>query len=902
MCGIAGYAGELEVDAAPMLRRMTDAMEHRGPDGEGFTYGRGFGLGHRRLAVIDRKGGDQPMWSPDRRYAMAYNGEVYNYRELRDELSAAGYAFSSASDTEVVLAAWRHWGNDAFDRFNGMFALAIADTHTGTVVLARDQFGIKPLYLAHTFGGACAFASEIRPLLATRVVPREPDDATIYRYLRFRVHDDTERTFFSGITRLMPGHLAVVGPDGRVRSEPYTLLSDRMRAKGSRPYDEAVAERFGAELREAVRRRLVSDVPVGTALSGGLDSSTIVAHAHDLLARSDRDAGSLGERQRTFSAVFPGELNDEERYVDAVAEGRTDALTVHKVHPTPERFLADLRDFVRTQEEPVISTGPYAQYCVMREASEHVTVMMDGQGADEMMAGYVPYYMVHMRQLWREGHRLRALRELARSVDVLWRLGRFALADRLRGRRRVPVNTLLARDFRAAHADERLGMVDDDLKTRLADDIFRHSLQSLLRYEDRNTMRFSIEGRVPFLDANLIDLLWSHDESMILSGGWNKRVLRDATRGLLPPMINQRRNKIGFTTPEDAWFKRIKNAVYEIFASESFGRRPYFDQASVLEAFKSYVAGRSGAETMTFWRLMNVELWMREFIDTDPPETTGAAVETESRSKGDLVPNPDKHLLTPDGAWARFPLRCDLVGPRDEIPALVATRVSAFAANLAAAEPPTRDLAWGPWYAFVSEKIVAIAQERSFFVWDINPGWWARRLSKHVVRTPFGIGLGDPTTMHLAIQEAGLPRILAASAASAAGKLVGRRGLFYQVAGSQVRAIDGPTPYSAYPANVSAKLAPANPHAVARQISAALTLALPVPLLERFGGTVIIDANDIGQNILGHDTTLTEPQLAAAFADNPLGQGREQTPIAVVFAQGDDTHARLGNQPHMTRC
>jgi asparagine synthase (glutamine-hydrolysing) len=211
--------------------------------------------------------------------------------------------------------------------------------------------------------------------------------------------------------------------------------------------------------------------------------------------------------------------------------------------------------------------------------------------------------------------------------------------------------------------------------------------------------------------------------------------------------------------------------------------------------------------------------------------------------------------------------------------------VAEFFGGLDTAPAALAGLTTGRWYLYVGEKVVAIAQGRSYFTWDVHPGPWARTLSRFVVRTPYGIGLGHPVTMHLAIQEVGLPRILLASAASAAGKAVGRRGLFYRIAGPQVRAIDGPTEYSAYPANVSAKLAPADPCGVARQVSAAVRAALPAELVERFGGTVVIDANDIGRNVLGHDTALTEEQMVAAFADNPLGQGREQTPLAVVVVQ-----------------
>lgn len=622
MCGIAGYVGLPGEQGSQVLRRMLRAQAHRGPSGEDVFVRDRYGLGHRRLAVIDPAGGAQPMQSADGRHVIVYNGETYNYRELRQELIGLGHQFRTASDTEVVLASWRQWGVAAFDRINGMFALAIVDTQTGEITLARDQFGIKPIYLAES-DGRVLFASELRPIIATGLVPRQPDDVTIFRYLRFRVHDDTERTFFAGISRLMPGEMATISPTGTITRRRYTTLFDDLRALAAEPrrYDATARAEFADGLHEAIRARLVSDVPVGTALSGGLDSSTVVATIHGLLSQADPEAAAVGARQQSFSAIFPGERNDEERYVDAVAENRRDILKVHKVRPSVDGFLDDMLDFVRTQEEPVISTGPYAQYCVMREASQHVTVMLDGQGADEMMAGYFPYYLVYLRQLRARGQYGRAATATLTSADVLWRAGRFLIGDKLNRRTNTPAIQLLAPEFAAAHREQRFDIVRDDLKLRLEDDLFRHSLPSLLRYEDRNTMRFSLEGRVPFLDHHLLRLLWSLDDTAILHGSWNKRALRDATVDTLPPLINRRRNKIGFTTPEDAWFGQMSGYINDIFESDSFSSRPYFTADVVRSLFADLLAGRGGAETMTFWRFLNLELWLREFIDTDPTAT-----------------------------------------------------------------------------------------------------------------------------------------------------------------------------------------------------------------------------------------------------------------------------------------
>jgi asparagine synthase (glutamine-hydrolysing) len=426
--------------------------------------------------------------------------------------------------------------------------------------------------------------------------------------------------FFAGVSRLLPGEMAVITADGTVSRSTYTgLYADLAElATHPRPYDAGAREDFAAALAEAVRRRLVSDVPIGSALSGGLDSSTVVALVSRLATNGDPAAAQVGAHQQAFSAVFPGQPNDEERYVDAMAAQYADVV-VHKVRPSTAGFAADLVDFVASQEEPVISTGPYAQYCVMREATQHVTVMLDGQGADEMLAGYVPYYLVWARQLLRTGHPVGAIAEVACSSGRLLHLGRVRIVDAMRRREHLPPTALLGAEFAARYRNEALPVVRDDLKTRLTDDLFRHSLPALLRYEDRNTMRFSVEGRVPFLSMDLLKAVWRLDDEAIVDHGLNKRAMRDATGELLPPAVHGRRDKIGFTTPEDVWFTELAGTFEDIFGSESFGCRPYFDAAAVRRAFLLAGQGRGDTETMTFWRLANVELWLRQYIDEGNP-------------------------------------------------------------------------------------------------------------------------------------------------------------------------------------------------------------------------------------------------------------------------------------------
>ncbi|TWE07970.1 asparagine synthase (glutamine-hydrolyzing) [Rudaeicoccus suwonensis] len=877
MCGIVGYFGP--AGTPQILQRMNDCQEHRGPDGAGTFADGPVALGHRRLSIIDVAHGQQPMSTADGRYVLSYNGEVYNYLELRTELEQLGRSFSTDSDTEVVLHAFAEWGTDAFDRFNGMWGLAIWDAQEQRLTLSRDHFGIKPVYVAQV-GETLFFSSEIKSILATGVYDRRPNDRSIYRYLRFRIHEDGRETFFQGIERLEPGEYLSVDASGIQRGF-YTRLREELAelATQQRPYDDAAAAEYKQRLTEAVRLRLQSEVPVGTSLSGGLDSSAVAVIINKLLNDGDATTKSVGAQQNTFSAVFPGSDNDEEKYVDAVLDICKGHVDSHKILPTADEFKVDLRDFIRTQEEPLISSGPYAQFQVMREATKHVTVLLDGQGADEMMAGYIPYYFVYLRQLRAQGATAAAL-ELSKSLDVLYRLGRFKLKSKLKGNKSIPGERLLGDDFVTTYAAERYSVEGANLKKRLIEDLFIGSLPSLLRYEDKNTMRFSLEGRVPFLDKEVVKFIFSLSDEAIIKDGWNKRVLRDATRGLLPDLINRRRNKIGFTTPQSEWFMRLKNYFYNIFLSESFASRPYFDQTEVLHAFEGWIKGTNTLDSMTFWRLLNVELWLREFFDEQPDEA-----DAEPRLKTDLEANADKQLdlTTASGASVRrYPLRTELVSRDDDLDARVNEHIDAFFAALEADPEHQAALAGKRWFFFISEKIVAITQGRSYFIWDINVGRSARILSKYVTRTPAGIGLGSPFTMQLAIQEVGLPRVLYASAGGAVGKAIGRRGLFYELVGNDIRAIDGPTEYSAYPSNVSAKLAPKDPDQVASRLSAAIRERAPQAYRDTFGGTVVMDANDIGRNVLGSDVKGDWTRFEEMFADNPLGQSTEQTPMAIV--------------------
>jgi len=899
MCGIAGFYGFRNDN---LIKKISKQLAHRGPDGEGDYLSDKVSLLNRRLATIDIKRGDQPIFNEDRSNVVVYNGEIYNFWQLRKELERYGHLFKTESDTEVIVHSYEQWKDNCFDRFNGMFAIALYDIKNDKLVLARDHFGIKPLYfslfsesrqqISHSSGFPRArrrhpksfetdvfdshkliFSSEIKPILESGLIKKKPNDKTIYRYLRYRVHDDQKETFFNGIYRLMPGEMMIV-QSSKFKFQSFTKLrEDLIKIRKTKKLGNRDVEKFRKKLIEAIRLRLISEVPVGTCLSGGLDSSTVVSAVNKLLKEKVKESRSVGKIQQTFSAVFPEGSNDEERYVNEVLESIK--LESHKVKPKPEEFFNEVKEFIKTQEEPTISTGPYAQYKVMQEASKHVTVLLDGQGADEMMAGYLPYYFVYFRQLAKEKKYFKLIKELFLSYDILATTLIKHLVKVFGFKKEINANDLLNEKFFNQFKEEKFLTIDDNLKKRLIEDIFYNSLPSLLRYEDRNSMRYSIEGRVPFLDFNLLRYLFNLSDNAIINLGWNKNILRQSMKQLLPELILKRRNKIGFTTPEYQWFMRMKNKIYQIFLSESFVKRKYFNQPEVLKAFQSFIEGKVD-DTMVFWRMLNLELWLRIFFDSKP-------IKKLTHSKINIFgeANEGKKLeVEVEGKkYLRYPVKTEVFKKGDNISDEIVTLLHGYIANN---NETMRQCNNKKWFLIISEKIVAIAQGRSYFLWEIKPNFWAKLLSKYVTKTPYGIGLGSPWTMQLAIREIGVIWVIVAAIIAGITKPLGIKGVFYRIAGETVRSIDGPTEYSLYPSNVSAKLGPKDPQLVAKKIAEQVQNSKFK--VQNFLGVAIIDANDLGQKVLGNSTNISNEIIEDIFKDNPMGQADEQTPIVIVFS------------------
>jgi asparagine synthase (glutamine-hydrolysing) len=589
MCGIAGevrHDGRLPDVAA--VGRMVDSMGSRGPDGAGVWSAGPIALGHRRLAIIDLSGrGHQPMVDTELGLAVVFNGCIYNHRELRRELEAAGHRFVSTSDTEVLLKGWREWGEGLVDRLAGMFAFAVAERDTGRVVLARDRLGVKPLYLAEVDGGL-RFGSTVPAVVASGGVDTAVDPVALHHYLTFHAVVPAPRTLLAGVTKLPPATILVVEPDGRRREREYwnPWLDGPPAAAPSGDDPIAWQHAVEAALRKAVRRRLVADVPVGVLLSGGLDSSLIVA----LLAEEGQDTLA------TFSIGFDaarGEAGDEFRWSDQVAQRY--ATDHHQLRVPTDRILDALPGAVAAMSEPMVSHDVVAFYLLSQEVSRQVKVVQSGQGADEVFAGY--HWYQRMAATSGDG--------LAEYAGVFF------------DRTHDEVNAAVSREY----------AVDDDVSRAFVEEWFaapgaptpvRRALrldtrvmlvEDPVKRVDNMTMAFGLEARVPFLDHDLVELAVACPPGLLVGGG-GKGILKELARPLLPADVIDR-PKGYFPVPplvhlDEAAVGLLRDALLAPEAKERGLYRP-----DHVEHLLAHPHELTSLKYNQLWELAMVELWLQ---------------------------------------------------------------------------------------------------------------------------------------------------------------------------------------------------------------------------------------------------------------------------------------------------
>lgn len=665
MCGISGI-----ISSAPCpthhLQAMTDFIRHRGPDDEGFVWWGNFedeaamcgghdtpdavfkaglpytplstdwyqaffrlALGHRRLSILDLSPlGHQPMCTQDGRYWIVFNGEVYNYIELRSELEKLGHAFISKTDTEVILAAYAEWGEDCLARFNGMWAFAIYDSVRRTLFLARDRFGVKPLYYWVSPDRLFAFGSEIKQFTVLPGWQAKLNGQRGYDFLVFGITDHTEETMFSGVYQIKPGHCALLSVEDPGSLAPGKPIACRRwyelrPAEFDGSLDEAAAF-FRDLFEDSIALRLRADVQIGSCLSGGLDSSSIVCVMNRLL----RQQGAHGQ-QRTFSACSDVARFDERKWIDIVV--RHTGVQASFVYPSLERLFEESPTITWHQDEPYGSTSIYAQWNVFRLAAQSgVKVMLDGQGADEQLCGYHGFFGPHLATL------IKNLRwgDLISEVAALQRLHAYSIITSIKFMMPYLLpNTITQRLKRLggyAHSrpvwlnHERLraepvdpfwksGAREGSIQALSKSQVTSSNLQMLLHWEDRDSMAHSVESRVPFLDYRLVEFVLGLPDKFKIHGGETKRILRLAMRGVLPEAICSRVDKLGFVTPEEVWVRECMPETFKKKIEQTLDIAGTFLETDDVQMEFAQIC--KGEKRFSFWpwRIVSFGEWLRIF-------------------------------------------------------------------------------------------------------------------------------------------------------------------------------------------------------------------------------------------------------------------------------------------------
>lgn len=565
MCGIVGIVSKRKKVKISELKRMTDTIIHRGPDGEGHWVDQeaNVGFGHRRLSILDlSENGKQPMHYGD--LAITFNGEIYNYVELKSELEKKGYAFTSESDTEVLLAAYQEFDSKMLEKIDGMFAFAIWDKRNKQLFCARDRFGEKPFFYSFE-NGNFVFASELKAIFNTREIKKTPSKAKLFYYLTYNVLDtpeNCEHTFFEKIKKLEPGHFLILDQSWNITKKKYWDID--LTQKIDISFEEAT-ERFRSLFISSIERRMRSDVSVGSSLSGGLDSSSIVRVIDKTRKKS--------HIQNTFSARFENFEKDEGSFIEKVIEGTN--IKDHHIWVDSDYFVDNFHRIFHHQEEPFGTTSIVAQNAVMQLAKEkNVTVLLDGQGADEYLCGYIKrYYKTHLFELFRSGNGAFKSERKAfmNAFDIQIKSGSGLKIDLLKKQfsnliktsafKKIPnqdiLDPMLSKEVNQVHDPFKYFLdLDNQLKFSI-----KYQLIDLLRYADRNSMAYSREVRLPFLNHELVEFVFSLPNTYKLSKGWSKYLLRSSMSDFLPEEIAWRREKVVFSTPQKKWTNHPKLKV-----------------------------------------------------------------------------------------------------------------------------------------------------------------------------------------------------------------------------------------------------------------------------------------------------------------------------------------------------
>lgn len=614
MCGLVAVISPAVPIRKDLLDAMRDRLIHRGPD-SGSTWlssNRRTGLAHRRLSILDTShAADQPMVSDDGLFRIVFNGEIYNYLELKSELEQLGIKFHTRCDTEVLLAALREWGDKALNRLNGMFAFVLWDERSSRLMIARDRFGEKPLFIGRGKFNTVIIASEMKAILVHPLMECSVNEKAIAQYGENSWYEDDALTFFEGIERFPPAHAAWYQTDGKETSRwrywtpDYTKINEDIKPRDA-------VERFEELFTKSINMRLRSDVSVGSSLSGGLDSSTIVGY----LSR-ERSNGSF--TQNTFSACFPSDPTiSEDKEIREVVEYT--GVNSFSVVPDPLRLAEESLLLHWHQEEPFLSASIYLQWCVARLAKENnTTVLLDGQGADELLAGYQFYFCQHQLDLLDKNRAGFAIRETTKFNRRLKKASiKYQNAER-RFNASVAysidkLKELARKGAPLSHSSCSAGVAPDAegfrLRKTISEALLYNCLPMLLRYADRNSMAFSREGRLPFLDYDLVDFCISLPDDYYIRNGWQKWILRQASGNTIPQNIRWRADKVGYAAPLDIWLRgELYDWGKERLMNKQLVEIPGYDLDTIRQLWVEHQSGEAN-HSWALWRWISLTEWL----------------------------------------------------------------------------------------------------------------------------------------------------------------------------------------------------------------------------------------------------------------------------------------------------
>jgi asparagine synthase (glutamine-hydrolysing) len=655
MCGIAGIVkfNNSSVDALAAIQKMDNAINHRGPDGDGYLVINGgteipaFGkdtpsaiiessilhkptqplskitvvdaiLAHRRLSIIDVQAtGYQPMCNVDKSLWIVHNGEIYNYLELREELSKAGHKFHTSSDTEVILAAYKQWGADCVNHFNGMWAFVVYDKEKQQLFASRDRFGVKPFYYIHN-SSCFAFASEQKALLASSLIEFKPNGSAIFDYWMFSSMEKEEEGMFSGIFELFPSYnLTVNIKTGELKKWKYYTLPYSKDYESSKFDEKQSVDHIRSLVTDSVKLRLRADVEVGSCLSGGIDSSAIVSTIYN----------TNHSALNTFTVSFNEKEIDESSWARIVSDHTHSKA--HIVKPQANELLKDLKDLIYCQDIPIWSTSTYAQFRVMQLIKEsNIKVVLDGQGGDELFAGYESYYFYYLQDILRTkglADFLKAPKEIQRLMPSLKQyfkqlvlkeyLYRLPAKQQLNARLSIHKELkYLNKDFLNTYASRIYDkpVVAGSLNEALSNDFNNSLLKTYLRCEDRCSMWHSVESRTPFSDdVNLIEYAFSIPSKYKIQHGRLKPLLREAMKGIVPKQVLDRKDKKGYNTPGPKWIAEIKDDIHYIFENPVLD--DFMDRKKILKDYDKLFNNPDKPDNNRIFKLIAFPLWLTIF-------------------------------------------------------------------------------------------------------------------------------------------------------------------------------------------------------------------------------------------------------------------------------------------------